>query len=76
MKRQWFLDSFGAPVADIRAKLIEEAWFGRRVSEPFQSKDLGWMREEQSPRAHNAELNPYRSPDHARDQNRGVDLDR
>lgn len=76
MKRQWFLDSFGAPVADIRAKLIEEAWFGRRVNEPIQSNDLGWMREERSPRSDSAEHAPDRSPDHSRDQNHGIDLDR
>lgn len=76
MKRQWFLDSFGAPVADVRAKLIEEAWFGRRVSEPFQTKDLGWMLGDRSPHAAGAEHTPDRSTDHARDQHRGIDLDR
>lgn len=76
MKRQWFLDSFGAPVADIRAKLIEEAWFGRRVSEPLQSKDWGWLREEHQPHGHSADLSPDRTPHPTRDAERGVDLHR
>lgn len=76
MKRQWFLDSFGAPIADVRAKLIEEAWFGRRVSEPVESKDWSWMREEQTPRAASADHNPDRSPHRSRDDDRGIDLDR
>jgi len=32
----WFAKAFGATVADIRHKLVEEAWFGREVTpRPF-----------------------------------------
>lgn len=37
----WFKESFGAAVDDIRAKLIEEGWFGRRTVDP-SSHSLGW----------------------------------
>lgn len=35
---------FGQAVDDIRAKLIDEAWFGRRAASPrqFEPQDLGW----------------------------------
>lgn len=40
--RDWFAQAFGGAVADIRAKLVDEAWFGRRTAEPSQRGDLGW----------------------------------
>lgn len=30
----WFSDAFGGAVDDIRAKLIDEAWFSRRPPSP------------------------------------------
>lgn len=32
--RDWFADAFGGAVADIRQKLIDEAWFGRHPASP------------------------------------------
>lgn len=40
--RDWFAEAFGGAVADIRAKLIDEAWFGRRTPEQPSRGDLGW----------------------------------
>ncbi len=40
--RDWFTASFGAAVEDIRAKLIDEGWFGRRTAERAARDDLGW----------------------------------
>ena len=43
-------DFFGEIIADIRQKVVEEGWFGRRVTPPLQSapdeereSDLGWV---------------------------------
>lgn len=44
--RDWFAQTFGQAVADMRAKLIDEAWFGRRVPEPHGPNDLGWSRDD------------------------------
>ena len=47
-KRDWFAEGFGQLVADIRHKLVEEAWFGREVtpsaqaSTPSMAEALGW----------------------------------
>jgi|GEM_PF-4086908 len=48
MKRDWFVDAFGHPIADARAKLIDEGWFGRKTSEPQRDTDLGWFRADHS----------------------------
>jgi hypothetical protein len=49
----WFERSFGAAadeignaIADARAKLIDEGWFGRRTPEPHQHHDLEWSRDD------------------------------
>lgn len=34
MARDWFTQAFGAAIADIRTKLVDEAWFGRTGAEP------------------------------------------
>ena len=39
----WIAEMFGEAAADARAKLIDEAWFGRRGAEPHDG--LGWTRE-------------------------------
>lgn len=41
MARDWFAEAFGAAASDVRAKLIDEAWFGRRVPEPGRDNDPG-----------------------------------
>jgi hypothetical protein len=42
--RDWFADAFGGSVADIRQKLIDEAWFGRTTTpRPSQGRDHGEM---------------------------------
>jgi hypothetical protein len=33
---------FDGAVSDIRSKLIDEAWFGRRTTDREQQGDLGW----------------------------------
>lgn len=38
----WFGQAFGSAVEDIRNKLIEEGWFGRKTVEPGQHDGLGW----------------------------------
>ena len=43
MRRDWFTEAFGAAVADIRSKLIDEAWFGRTGRE---SNSLGEKRDD------------------------------
>ncbi|MFA5989927.1 MAG: hypothetical protein WC803_10025 [Sphingomonas sp.] len=63
--RDWFAQAFGSAVADIRAKLIDEAWFGRRTPEQPARGDLGWSMTD-----HPREL----APDHQPDQ--GHDFDR
>ena len=40
--RDWFTESFGAALDDIRAKLIDEGWFGRRTADHAARGDLGW----------------------------------
>ena len=41
----WFARGFGSAVEDIRNKLIEEGWFGRKTVEPrSQADDAGWSR--------------------------------
>jgi hypothetical protein len=38
-------DEVGAAIADVRAKLIEEGFCGRKPPEPGRGgQDLGWMR--------------------------------
>jgi hypothetical protein len=39
MSRDWFIDAFGHPIADIRAKLLDEGWFGRSTAEPAARGD-------------------------------------
>ncbi len=39
--RDWFADAFGGAVSDIRQKLIDEAWFGRRPAAPASSHSHG-----------------------------------
>lgn len=34
----WFAEAFGAAVADIRAKLVEEGVWGRKVPEPSSTR--------------------------------------
>lgn len=50
----WFRQAFGvaaeearSAIADTRSKLIDEAWFGRRVPEPQRGNDLGWSRHDE-----------------------------
>lgn len=69
MKRDWFTEAFGYPVADIRAKLIDEAWFGRKANEHRHGSDLGWFRHDQA-RFSNA-VDPDRNAD--RQTDRGID---
>lgn len=42
----WFVAAFGAAVADVREKLVEEPWFGRAVDAPTPTPSLaealGW----------------------------------
>lgn len=42
----WFIDMFGSAVADVRSKLIDEAWFDRRPPERADPFDLGWWRDD------------------------------
>lgn len=37
--RDWFAEAFGSAVSDIRQKLIDEAWFGRRPVSPADSRE-------------------------------------
>lgn len=41
MARDWFAEAFGAAASDVRAKLIDEAWFGRNMPEPGRDNDQG-----------------------------------
>lgn len=48
---EWFNRAFGvaageagSAIADVRSKLIDEAWFSRKTPEPHRSYDLGWTR--------------------------------
>lgn len=55
--RNWLTEAFGAAVTDIRAHVVEEAWFGRPLSKPNVERhdaahDLGWAIERQPPLAH------------------------
>lgn len=60
----WFLEVFGSAMPDIRRKLIDEAWFGRRTAasdSPWREKGderLGW--EQPAAREHA----PDRAPQH------------
>lgn len=45
----WFVNGFGTALTDIRQKLVEEPWFGRRVTPPISAERpsslaeaLGW----------------------------------
>lgn len=35
-RSDWFARSFGAAVEDVRARMIDEAWFGRRAGASAQ----------------------------------------
>lgn len=39
------LAGFGRAVEDVRSKLIEEGWFGRRTANPSAAQRLGWERD-------------------------------
>lgn len=52
MSKDWFREAFATSVADVRQRLVEEAWFGRTVT-PRQphgrdghslSEQFGWDR--------------------------------
>ncbi len=51
----WFAESFGDAISDIREKLVEEPWFGRPSTPPTAPKDqsmaeaFGWTERGQSP---------------------------
>jgi hypothetical protein len=62
MNHDWYVEGFGLAIGDARAKLLDEGWFSRRTPEPVPSKDLGWMREEQTQPEHSSE--PNRDNDH------------
>lgn len=40
----------GEAIGDIRSKIIDEAWFGRRGSTPAASGSLGWEMDAPKPR--------------------------
>lgn len=61
----WFTETFGAAADDIRAKLIDEAWFGRRTADHGHRGGLGWSLGD-----HPREPDPTPFPE------RGIDLDR
>lgn len=59
-------DEVGAAIADVRAKLIEEGVWGRKVPEPGRgSHDLGWTREDHS--ARDADIHNTPQPDPEQD---------
>lgn len=67
-------DTVGDAVSDARAKLIDEAWFGRRTSEGGERSGLGWFPDHPS-------ASERTIPSHERDrdprpqeQDRGIDL--
>lgn len=83
--RSWFADAFGTAahglghgIGDVRDKLVFEGYFGRHVPEARISDGLGWTQaghaERDDPAKPGHALDP--SPNHVRDQDRGVDLDR
>lgn len=69
---EWFERAFGATVdeaqtgiADARAKLIDEAWFGRRAPEPQRQGNFGSTREDQPA--------PTEPSDPAQERDHGID---
>lgn len=33
-QRDWFTEAFGRAITDIREKVVEEPWFGRKLARP------------------------------------------
>ena len=70
-RSDWFTKGFGAAVADIRAKLIDEAWFGRHEptkGTPDQNRPTtidfgGWGSGDVSPIGRNPDADNYFRPD-------------
>jgi hypothetical protein len=69
--RDWAAEMFGDAISDLRAKLVSEGWFGRRVPEPG-GQDLGWLRQPEvtAPAVHAPE--PAHQPA-LHEQDRGID---
>jgi hypothetical protein len=86
--RDRFTDGFGAAVADIRQKLLEEGWFGKAVTPRRQNITIGSPGEEKSPgeqlgwwqrgeRGHQPSPSDYDRAELAKDTkapDRGIDL--
>lgn len=53
----WLVRAIGGAVADVREKVVEEAWWGRSLSEGAalranDSQDLGWREWKQAEPSH------------------------
>jgi len=57
----WFISAFGGAVADVRQKLIDEAWFGRHPVPPGRDRQTPTQERDEEPRP-----NPW-------DLDRGID---
>jgi hypothetical protein len=33
-QRDWFVEAFGRAITDVREKVVEEPWFGRKLTRP------------------------------------------
>jgi hypothetical protein len=51
--KDWFVEGFGAAVADLRQKLVEEPWYGRSLATPGEQPSLdealSWAQESPPP---------------------------
>lgn len=36
-QRDWFIEAFGRAITDVREKVVEEPWFGRKLTRPVES---------------------------------------
>lgn len=50
-KADWFASAFGSAVEDIRARMIDEAWFGRRAGASAQHHHTHEHHHSQDPNA-------------------------
>lgn len=79
MARDWFADAFGAAIADIRSKLIDEAWFGRSAESkrPAGIEFGDWLSGDVSPVARNLDADNFwsreREPTPTPEQDHGID---
>jgi hypothetical protein len=70
-KSNWFEQAFGAvadevgaAIADVRSKLIEEGFWGRKPPEPGRGgQDLGWIRQDEGARDNGVHNAPQPDPE-------------